>query len=114
MKKRKNISSYDKRLIFGFYKPNPPSVCITTINGKDDFLSSPQWKKLRMEALVKYGNRCQCCGTSPKYGAVINVDHIKPRKKFPELALDINNLQILCGDCNQGKGNWNQTDWRVA
>ena len=42
----------------------------------------------------------------------IHVDHIKPRKLFPHLALDVNNLQILCHECNHGKGNWDQTDWR--
>jgi 5-methylcytosine-specific restriction endonuclease McrA len=77
-----------------------------------DFLSSYKWRKLRMEALIKYGRKCMCCGATPDTGVVINVDHIKPRKLFPSLALDINNLQILCHECNHGKGNWNQTDWR--
>ena len=27
-------------------------------------------------------------------------------------ALEITNLQILCHECNHGKGNWDQTDWR--
>lgn len=78
----------------------------------DEFLRSFPWRKLRMQAITKYGNQCQCCGASPKTGAVINVDHIKPRKLFPALALDITNLQILCGECNHGKGNWDSTDWR--
>ena len=78
----------------------------------DAFLSTFQWRKVRMEALKKYGPRCMCCGATPATGAVMNVDHIKPRKKWPSLALDINNLQILCHDCNHGKGNWDQTDWR--
>ena len=34
-----------------------------------------------------------------------NIDHIKPRKFFPELALDILNLQLLCAKCNKRKGN---------
>ncbi len=42
----------------------------------------------------------------------MNVDLIKPRSKFPELALTLDNLQILCAACNHGKGNWDQTDWR--
>jgi 5-methylcytosine-specific restriction endonuclease McrA len=78
----------------------------------DDFLSSYEWRKLRMQALKKYGPVCMCCGDSPKNGAVMNVDHIKPRKLFPSLALDIDNLQILCSPCNHGKGNWDFTDWR--
>lgn len=65
-----------------------------------------------MEALKKYGPVCMCCGASPQTGAVVNVDHVKPRKLFPELALVLENLQILCHDCNHGKGNWDQTDWR--
>jgi len=78
----------------------------------DAFLSSYEWRKLRMEALIKYGRKCMCCGATPETGAVMNVDHIKPRKLYPELSLKINNLQILCHDCNHGKGNWNETDWR--
>lgn len=76
------------------------------------FLSTYAWRKLRMEALIKYGRKCACCGATPATGAVMNVDHIKPRKLFPRLAMDITNLQVLCHECNHGKGNWNQSDWR--
>ena len=34
-------------------------------------------------------------------------------KLFPQLALDVDNLQILCHECNHGKGNWDMTDWRT-
>jgi len=78
----------------------------------DEFLSSFQWRKVRMQALLRHGATCQCCGSSPKTGSVMNVDHVKPRKLFPALALDINNLQVLCHECNHGKGNWDMTDWR--
>jgi 5-methylcytosine-specific restriction endonuclease McrA len=78
----------------------------------DAFLRTYEWRRLRMEAIKKYGRRCQCCGATPHDGAKIHVDHIKPRKIFPELALDIKNLQILCHECNHGKGNWDMTDWR--
>ena len=78
----------------------------------DAFLSTFEWRKVRMQALKKYGAKCQCCGVTPDHGAVMNVDHIKPRKLFPNLALDLNNLQVLCHDCNHGKGNWDMTDWR--
>jgi hypothetical protein len=77
-----------------------------------DFLLTYEWRKLRMQVISHYGARCMCCGASPKTGAVINVDHIKPRKLFPNLALDFDNLQILCSICNHGKGNWDMTDWR--
>jgi 5-methylcytosine-specific restriction endonuclease McrA len=78
----------------------------------DAFLFSYEWRRLRMEALKKHGARCQCCGASPQTGAVMNVDHIKPRRLYPGLALSLDNLQVLCHDCNHGKGNWDMTDWR--
>jgi 5-methylcytosine-specific restriction endonuclease McrA len=87
-------------------KPKKPKVA------KREFLETYAWRKVRMEALLKYGPRCMCCGATPQTGAVMNVDHIKPRKTHPELALSVENLQILCGECNHGKGNWNTTDWR--
>ena len=37
----------------------------------------------------------------------------QPRRKHPELALRVDNLQVLCEDCNMGKGGWDDTDWRA-
>lgn len=78
----------------------------------DAFLLSYEWRQVRMQALKRDGARCCCCGATPADGRVMHVDHIKPRKHFPQLALDLNNLQVLCDVCNHGKGNWDQTDWR--
>lgn len=83
------------------------------IDGGDEaFLLSYEWRRIRMQALKKYGARCQCCGATASDGVRLHVDHIKPRKLFPALALDIENLQVLCEECNHGKGNWDMTDWR--
>jgi hypothetical protein len=80
-----------------------------------EFLLSFEWRRLRMQVIKARGARCECCGATPADGStVINVDHIKPRKYFPELALVKSNLQVLCDKCNHGKGNWDQTDWRMA
>ena len=91
----------------------PSDTKVIDPNGSE-FLHSYVWRKLRLQALKRYGRRCGCCGAVPNEdNAVrIHVDHVKPRKHFPELALDINNLQVLCEDCNHGKGNWDRTDWR--
>lgn len=78
----------------------------------DAFLASYEWRKLRYKVLKERGARCECCGRTPKDGLKMHVDHIKPRKKYPELALTESNLQILCEECNHGKGNWDETDWR--
>lgn len=78
------------------------------------FYKSPEWRQLRYRVLERKGNVCVACGSSPKDGSKIHVDHIKPRSIYPELALDINNLQVLCEDCNLGKLNKYQTDWEIV
>jgi len=75
------------------------------------FYESDAWMRLRYEALKKYGRKCSCCGAMPP-DVVLHVDHIKPRSKYPELELDINNLQILCKHCNLGKSNTDCIDYR--
>ncbi len=81
---------------------------------KDDyFYSSREWRELRVRVLERYDCKCMMCGRSPKAnGIVIHVDHIKPRSKFPQLSLEFSNLQLLCHECNLGKGNKHETDWR--
>ena len=78
----------------------------------DQFLGSYEWRRVRMEVLKRDGARCVCCGATPADGTKMHVDHIKPRKLFPSLALSLDNLQVLCEECNHGKGNWDMTDWR--
>lgn len=72
----------------------------------------PHWPKLRMDALRMYGNRCQCCGSGPEQGAVIHVDHVKPRHLYPHLEFRLDNLQVLCSACHESKGAISETDWR--
>lgn len=81
---------------------------------KDDFLESYEWRRLRYSAILLHGRKCMACGRTPDDGITIHVDHIKPRRKYPELALVLLNLQVLCHECNHGKGNWDETDWRPA
>ena len=78
----------------------------------DSFLASTEWRALRLKVIDAYGSRCMCCGAIPKTARDVNVDHIKPRLYFPELALAFDNLQVLCNGCNKFKGNKNQNDYR--
>jgi len=78
----------------------------------DDFLSSFEWRRARYIALKASDGKCQLCGRSKHDDIILNVDHIKPRKTHPELALTQSNFQTLCHDCNHGKGNIDDTDWR--
>ena len=79
------------------------------------FYASWEWKQARYEALQLHGRQCMCCGWTPEPGSKghLCVDHIKPRSKFPALALDVSNLQVLCNSCNMGKSNVHQDDFRA-
>lgn len=72
------------------------------------FYDSWEWKKARYETIKKYGRKCMCCGSESK----IVVDHIKPVRRYPHMSLDLDNLQVLCDDCNRGKSYQDETDWR--
>lgn len=74
-----------------------------------DFYQSREWRRLRYQVLMHYGRQCQCCNAKDK---PLHVDHIKPVSKYPELKLEITNLQILCEDCNIGKSNLDESDFR--
>lgn len=78
---------------------------------KTNFYSTWAWRKLRYKVIKHYGKTCMACNASGK-DVQIQVDHIKPRSLFPELALDFENMQTLCADCNMGKSNIDFTDWR--
>lgn len=77
------------------------------------FYDSPEWRRLRFQTLQKYGRRCMACGETPPK-VVIHVDHIKPLASRPDLALEPSNLQVLCMDCNLGKANLSQADFRPS
>ena len=104
----------------GFHLPAPkPVVRLPYVQPKrqaektpPDFLESWEWNTLRYKILQKFGRRCMCCGVTPEDGAKMCVDHILPRYTHPELRLDPENLQVLCFNCNKGKGAWDTTDFR--
>ncbi|MBU1209314.1 MAG: HNH endonuclease [Proteobacteria bacterium] len=67
------------------------------------FYSSPEWKKLRDDVITKQGTRCAQCGRQIRRKTDVTVDHILPRSKHPELALEKTNLRVLCRSCNSAK-----------
>lgn len=72
-----------------------------------------QWRLLRYEALKRADGRCECCGaTAESSGEPLHVDHIKPKSVHPDIEYIVDDLQVLCIDCNIGKGNWDETNWR--
>jgi len=76
------------------------------------FYESQYWRNIRLQALERNTRGCEACGRTVADGVQLHVDHILPRSTYPEFALTLNNLQILCKDCNFGKGNVHTTNFR--
>lgn len=74
---------------------------------KSDPRMSQRWFALRYKVLAKY-RKCCLCGSQER----LQVDHIKPYSKYPHLVFQENNLQVLCRECNQGKSNKYEHDFR--
>lgn len=80
---------------------------------KDKILRSAKWKALRKEVIKEQGRACLKCGATPSLKD-LHIDHIKPYKKYPELVLCKDNLQVLCKRCNFAKSFIDETDYRKA
>lgn len=64
------------------------------------FYKSKAWLKCRAIVVIRDKYLCQKClrqGRITKYDVV---HHIKERKDYPELALDVDNLECLCHRCH--------------
>jgi len=63
------------------------------------FLKDRRWPALRLRALRRDGFACVQCGARGR----LEVDHIQPTFRRPDLAFDLGNLQALCGSCHSRK-----------
>lgn len=75
------------------------------IEEAEQFYSSPEWNMLRRQVIKQKGRVCAECGIRIIKNSDVTVDHIKPRSKYPDLALNLENLRVLCRSCNSLKGN---------
>jgi 5-methylcytosine-specific restriction endonuclease McrA len=66
-----------------------------------------KWWKRQQHRLQK-GCCIDCQRSVQLKGA--HIDHIQPIKHHPTLAIDLNNLQILCAECNSRKGSQRLTE----
>lgn len=62
------------------------------------FERSPEWKRVREEFWSHNERVCSVCG-----GEADQIDHIKPKSRYPELALEMSNLRPICWPCNREK-----------
>jgi len=110
MSKRKHTTARMKRIAIENLRGKSANEIAASI--KNSKLTDPTWKDLKSLVYASYGYHCMKCGFLPSDKKNSNVDHIKPRKFYPELSLDFNNLQVLCGRCNKEKSNGPAIDYR--
>lgn len=72
-----------------------------TIRQKETGKKSKVDRSVRIKVFERDNYRCQICGRGAQDGVTLEVDHIIPRAKGG--SNNINNLQVLCFDCNRGK-----------
>ena len=73
---------------------------------------NPEYRRLRHEVMLEQGESCQKCGAKASPSVHMQVDHIKPVSKYPDLFLEKDNMQVLCAPCNMAKSNRHETDYR--
>ena len=69
------------------------------------FYKSAPWRKLREVALADAGHACQRCGK----GGRLDVHHVRSLDERHDLALDLDNLAVLCRPCHrlqQAEAKW--------
>ncbi len=72
----------------------------------DPFYTSAAWRAVREQALLRDHYLCQKCLKKVEAGRMIRphdatmVHHKKPRQLYPELELDLDNLESLCDSCH--------------
>lgn len=80
-----------------YYEENKESLKI---------LSTKRWRDLRKVIINRDGGYCQRCFI--KYNIIesdnLQVHHVKPRIKYPELMFEETNLITLCKTCNLNLG----------
>jgi 5-methylcytosine-specific restriction endonuclease McrA len=74
------------------------------------FYKTKEWQEIRFKTLLRYGRKCMCCFAT---NIELHVDHIKPISKYPELVAELENMQVLCRDCNLGKLDKYEVDFRT-
>lgn len=114
--KKYSISALKKldlwRFTAGYARVKELKASWINADGKRRSRQMSRWFSLRYKVLKKSDGRCCLCGRSALDGVQLHVDHIIPRSKRPDLEFEIDNLQVLCADCNMGKSDKDDTDWR--
>ena len=110
MKKSKRVSLANMKIrsktnAVDYYKGKTANEIASMIKKQSNFMKTEEWFVLKAQTIARYGCIFMKCKKTINSWMGINVDHIKPRKYYPHLQNDPENLQVLCANCNKEKGN---------
>lgn len=106
------VAFYPEKNSSGYVIHKPVREKVTDKRDIEGFYKTYSWRNLRYKTVKASNGKCAACGRDPSDGIKLNVDHIKPVKRYWDLRLSPDNLQVLCNECNHGKASWDETDWR--
>lgn len=72
------------------YRKKKNKVTATKLRG------TKEYREFRLKILERDNNKCVKCGSTQK----LQIHHIKPANKFPELLMEESNVQTLCAKCH--------------
>lgn len=79
-------------------------IDVSTRESRARFYCSREWQELREAALARDNYECVWCKRQGRVTtdehSVLEIDHIKELKDYPELALELDNTRTLCKDCH--------------
>lgn len=75
------------------------------VNGKNGKPPKSKYNQddVKLTLMEDFNNKCGFCEREFERGN-LQIEHYKPKKHFPDLALDWNNLLLACQPCNSKKG----------
>lgn len=68
------------------------------------------FRKIKLELIEEFKNRCGYCGSKIGITDSGNVDHYYPKSRFPELEFQKSNLVLACNYCNRIKSDRSPID----
>ena len=65
-----------------------------------EIYSTPRWRRLRAQVLVRDGHRCQPCKRAGLFGPAEIVHHLRGVEEHLDGIWDIDNLESTCRRCH--------------
>lgn len=100
----------EKRKMRSAYEMSPSLILQPAFRRR--FIDLGIGEDIKNEIRREHGMICAGCGCKIRFTIQRHVDHIKPKKLYPELEFLYTNLQVLCRPCNAHKSSYDGDDWK--